>query len=161
VILTLCISVLALAVSMGVLIWQIVSWRRSGPRVRVIWFQGTYSPPWAKKSRSAAGAVGFIEVRAENFGRLGTEVQAFGFQLPDGQFIHASSDYKGVPVELPKALPPGGLVSVRYDVPSLWMALANDLISGKGVRPFVATGHGRVVGKPFDLGEIKQRLGPS
>ena len=45
VILTLSISLLALAVAGASLTWQIVSWRRSGPRVTVKTFSGFSTMP--------------------------------------------------------------------------------------------------------------------
>jgi hypothetical protein len=145
VVLTLCIALLALAVSGGALIWQIVSWRRSGPRVRVVRIQGigvgTLDPTW------------FIGVQAKNSGRLETEVQQFGFRLPNDKTITSLQNYIGQPVLLPKALPAGGTVSVQYSAQGVREALNRDGHSGKRARPFVDTGHGRFWGKRINLGE--------
>jgi hypothetical protein len=143
VILTLCISVLALAVSIGVLIWQIISWRRSGPRVRVTRIQGIGGTP---------DGLWFVGVKAENSGRLGTEIQQFGFRLPNRQILTALENFIGQPIQLPSALPPGGSASVEYNVLGIRQALNQASHDGKGARPFVQTGHGTFEGDVIDLG---------
>ncbi|OMC42373.1 hypothetical protein A5744_15805 [Mycobacterium sp. IS-1264] len=143
-ILTLCISSLALAVSIGVLIWQIISWRRSGPRLRVVRIQGI---------GGTARGVWFIGVQAENSGRLGTQVQTFGFQLPNGDTIQAGEDFLGQAIQLPMDLPPGGKASVTYNIAGIRRALDQSGHDGRGARPFVTTGHGRFAGKPINLGD--------
>jgi hypothetical protein len=102
VILTLCISLLALAVSGASLTSQIVSWRRSCPRVSVKTVSGIGGRP----------GVRFVGVEATNSGRLGTEIEQFGFQLPNGRHIQAIHDYLGQPVELPMPLAPGRAATI-------------------------------------------------
>ena len=92
VILTLCLSVLALIVSVTALIWQVVSWRRSGPQVRV-------------SSRvGVADTVPFVSIEITNAGRMATEVNQLGFQLSaldDRQHIVMFRDALGMLVALP------------------------------------------------------------
>ncbi|MEE2852230.1 MAG: hypothetical protein VX424_06200 [Actinomycetota bacterium] len=140
-ILTLCISGLAFVLSVISVVWQVVSWRRSGPRIKVKRIHGIGGPPQG---------VWLIGVQAENSGRLGTQVQQFGFQLPDGQFITALEDFLGMPIQLPMELPAGGVVAARYNALHIRNALAGRRF-GKRVRPFVETGHGRYIGKKIDL----------
>lgn len=76
----------------------------------------------------------FIGIEATDSGRLGTEIQHFGFQLPNKHHIQDLADFVGQPVNLP-------------------MALASQGISGENVRPYVVTGHGRVEGAEIHLGD--------
>jgi hypothetical protein len=153
VILTLCIAVLSFAVSAVALTWQVVSWRRSGPRlaVRTKWgFAG--SPP---------DAVWFISIEVKNSGRLGTEVDHVGFQLSRRQArrqIVAMEDVLGLPIRLPIALAPGASARVMYSVPGLLGALRRERVSGKRARPYVDTGHGRRLGKRIHLGKMLHEL---
>ena len=140
VILSLCISGLAFVMSGVALGWQIISWRRSGPRVEVARIQGI---------GATAEGMWFIGVRARNSGRLGTTAQQFGFQLPKGQVITSLYDWLRQPIQLPMDLPPGGDASVMYSVQGVQEALAQlpAKTARKKVRPFVTTGHGRFEGK--------------
>jgi hypothetical protein len=97
--------------------------------------------------------VWFTGVKAGNSGRLGTEVQLFGFQLPNGMTIQAVEDFMGQPIRLPMPLPPGGTASVMYGARAIRHALDGSGQSGAGARPFVETGHGRFEGEPVDLGK--------
>jgi hypothetical protein len=138
VILTLCIALLSLLLAGIALGWQVVSWRRSGPRVKVSAGWGFYS----------TGA-GLIFITATNSGRLGTEIGSCGFDLPDDRQI-VDPD-----VQLPTTeLAPGGSVSVRFNPDRLRIPLAEQAVTGKGVRPWVQTGHGRIRGKRVHLGEL-------
>jgi hypothetical protein len=144
VILTLCVSVVALAVAGGSLTWQIVSWRRSGPRVSVKTTSGIGGMP---------PGVWFVGVEATNSGRLGTEIGQFGFQLPNGRHIQSIHDFLGQPVQLPMPLAPGRTVSMLYAAQDIREILRQQGISGENVRPYVSTGHGRVEGHAIHLGE--------
>lgn len=121
-------------VSLG---WQIVSWRRSGPRIKVERIQGRgvghLDPTW------------FIGVKADNSGRLQTQVQQFGFQLLDGESISPTGNYHGNPIRV-MDLPPGGTASLEYDAQEIRDALAGrrlrkwpHIFARKNVRPFVVT----------------------
>ena len=143
VILTLCISLLALAIAGISLTWQIISWRHSGPRVSVKTTQGVGGDP----------PVWFVGVEATNSGRLGTEVQQFGFQLPNGRHLQNIYDFLGQPIQLPMPLGPGGTASMTYRAEDIRRLLREQGISGENVRPYVSTGHGRVEGHAIHLGE--------
>ena len=82
----------------------------------------------------------FIGIEATDSGRLGTEIQHFGFQLPNKHHIQALADFVGQPVNLPMALGPGRTVTMRYNPDKLRAALASQGISGENVRPYVVTG---------------------
>ncbi len=144
VILTLCISLLALAVSGASLTWQIISWRRSGPRVSVKTISGIGGMP---------PGVWFVGIEATNSGRLGTEIGQFGFQLPNGRHIQAIHDFLGQPVELPMPLGPGRKATMTYAAQHIREVLREEGISGENVRPYVSTGHGRFEGDAIHLGE--------
>jgi hypothetical protein len=150
VILTLCISLLALAVAGASLTWQIISWRRSSPRVSVKTVSGIGGRP----------GVWFVGVEATNSGRLGIEIEQFGFQLPNGRHIQAIHDYLGQPVELPMPLAPGRTATMRYAARHIWEILRQEGVSGENVRPYVAANwrpvsseHGRFEGDAIHLGQ--------
>jgi len=86
VVLTLGISLLALAVSGASLTWQIISWRRGGPRVAVTTHIG--NRPWRVVRRH----------RGDQFGTPRTEIKQFGFQLPNGRHMQNIYDFLGQPV---------------------------------------------------------------
>lgn len=147
-ILTLGISGFALVLSVVSLGWQVVSWRRNGPRVKVVRIQGI--------GPGRPQGVWFIGVEARNSGRLGTQVQQFGFQLPNHQVITVPEDFMGRPIGN-MDLPPGGTASAMYNARDIRDALAEHRITKK-VRPFVVTGHGRFEGKRVDLvGDVNRQ----
>lgn len=141
-VLTLCISVLALLVAGGSLCWQITSWRRSGPRVSV------------RALSAATPQGGCIVIEATNSGRLSTEVTSCGFDLPGGRHIQNPISFFGAPHPLPANLAAGGSVSFHYHPEGLRQPLVGEKVSGEGVRPYVVTGHGRVQGAPIHLGKM-------
>jgi hypothetical protein len=149
VVFTLCISLAALAVAIGTLIWSVISWRRSGPRVKVIRTHGAAFPTEME--------LYFIGIRATNSGRLATQLRNAGFQLPNGTYVTALKDFLGLPVQYPKELSPGATIEIDFDVKDLRHALAGRRF-GKKVRPFVETGHGVVRGKAIDLAQEVDRL---
>jgi hypothetical protein len=149
VILTLCISLLALAVGGGSLTWQIISWRRSGPQVSVKTTSGIGGMP---------PGVWFVGIEATNSGRLGTEISQFGFQLPNGRHLQNIYDFLGQPVQLPMPLGPGHKAGMTYAAQHIREILREEGISGENVRPYVTTGHGRVEGDVIHLGEWIEHL---
>ena len=134
---TLTIASFALVTSVGVLVWQIVSWVRTGPRVSV---EARWSMTFEEHPDE------FYTVSATNSGRTETQVSQFGFQLPDGtQLIELHSYF--MPVTLPLVLPPGGTVEFTYSIPWMRRSIAAQDVPVTSVRPFVQTGHGRVHGQ--------------
>lgn len=139
---TLCVSVLALLMSAAALGWQVVSWRRSGARLRVVTAQGIVgSPP---------SGSWFFSVDISNTGRLATEVSGVGFQLArsDNRMqIVDILDVFGMQIALPQTLEPGASMSVRYAPERLAEVLRDQQLSGRRARPFANTGHGRTLGR--------------
>jgi hypothetical protein len=64
----------------GSLTWQVISWRRSGPRV-------TVKTTWGIITGTPRHGAWFVGIDAKNSGRLGTQVHQFGFKLPNGRTI--------------------------------------------------------------------------
>jgi len=150
IVLSLVLSSLAFLVALGSLVWQITSWRRSGPRLSV-------------RARSAFAAVGggLIVIEAKNAGRLATEIQTCGFDLPGGRQIVCLYDFFGQPFGLPAQLPAGGTVDFNYNPRDVLIPFIDEGIVGDGVRAFVQTGHGRIRSDPFHLGRMLKALAPS
>lgn len=150
VVLSTALSGLALLVSFAALGWQVVSWRRSGPRVSVV-------------AHTAVTGTGgrLIVIEARNSGRLATEIQGCGFDLTNGRHIVCPYDFLGRPLPLPAPLPPGGTVDFHFNPSDVLQPLTGEGLSGEGTRAYVRTGHSRVRGKPFHLGEMIEALTPS
>jgi hypothetical protein len=146
VVLSTSLAAVALVVSVAALGWQVVSWRRSGPRIEV----------------AARAAVTpnqrLIVIEAKNSGRLGTEIQTCGFDLPSGRHIVCPFDFQGVPLALPAQLPAGGKVSFYFRPDDVLQPLTGEGVTGENTRVYVATGHGRFRGEPFHLGEMLKPL---
>lgn len=142
VILTLCVSVLALVVSAIALGWQVISWRRSGPRVRV-----------TSKSGFAA-AEPFVSIEITNAGRLATEISQMAFQLSrldDRKQVLMFRDVLGDLVTMPIRLAPGATVSKMFAAAAVLEVLDSNGFAGSEARPYAITGHGRTEGDQFDL----------
>jgi hypothetical protein len=144
------LSVLALVVASGSAVWQVVSWRRSGPRVEVA-------------ARAAATGFGghLVVIEAKNSGRLSTQVQACGFELPSGRHIFCPFNFEGQPLPLPAELHAGGAVSFHFNPSDVAIPFAAEEITGEGVRAYVVTGHGRIRGEEFHLGNMLKALKPT
>lgn len=149
VILTLCLSVLALVVSAVALGWQVISWRRSGPRVRV-----------TSKSGFAA-AEPFVSIEITNAGRLATEISQIAFQLSgldDQNQVLMFRDVLGDLVTMPVPLAPGATVSKMFAAGAVLEVLDTNGFAGTEARPYAITGHGRTEGDQFDLRSRVQML---
>jgi hypothetical protein len=133
VILTLCVSLLAPAVAGASRTWQIISWQRSGPRVSVKATSGIGGMP---------SGVWFVGVQATNSGRLGTEIEQFGFQLPNGRHIQNIYDFLGRPVQLPMPLGPGREATMTYAAQHIREILRGEGISGRTSGPTSRQGMG-------------------
>ena len=147
VILTLALSVLPLLMSGLSLGWQMVSWRRSGPRVKVKNINGVGGIP----------VVHVVGIQATNEGRLGTEVTGFGFLLTNEQTIQAIEDAFGFPIQLPQPLNPGGQATIYYSIEGLHRGMQQAGSGAADARPYVVTGHGRIFGPKMDLGDWVDR----
>jgi hypothetical protein len=150
VVLSTALASVALVVAIGTLAWQIVSWRRSGPRVKVT----------ARPAVTADGGR-LIVIEAVNSGRLGTEIQGCGFDLPSGTQIVCPYNFWGRVLQWPKGLGPGSTVDFHFKPRDVLEPLIGERVTGDGTRAYVRTGHGRVRGKPFHLGEMIKALTPS
>jgi hypothetical protein len=142
VILTLCVSVLALVVSAVALGWQVVSWRRSGPRVRVTSKSGF------------AGTEPFVSIEITNAGRLATEISQMAFQLSrldDRKQVLMFRDVLGALVTLPMPLAAGATVSKMFAAGAVLEVLDSNEFAGTEARPYAVTGHGRTEGDQIDL----------
>lgn len=142
VILTLCVSILALAVSAITLGWQVISWRRSGPRVRVTSKSGF------------AGTAPFVSIEITNAGRLATEISQMAFQLSsldDRNQVVMFRDVLGDLVTMPIPLAPGATVSKLFAASAVLEVLDGNEFAGTEARPYAITGHGRTEGDQFDL----------
>jgi hypothetical protein len=100
-----------------------------------------------------------VVVEASNAGRLATEVQACGFDLRSGRHIVCPFDFLGEPIQLPAELPPGGTVAFHFNAADISTPLnVEGDGAGEGVRAYVVTGHGRIRGDAFHLGNMLQAL---
>lgn len=142
-------SGVAIVMSVIALVWQVISWRRSGPGVSV-----------AARAGAAGTGESVVVIEAKNSGRLATEIQGCGFDLPSGRQIVRLVDFFGQPLQLPAQLAAGGEVNFHLHAPDVAIPLAAERVTSEGVRAFVRTGHGRINGKPFHLGEVLAALAP-
>lgn len=142
VLLPLCVSILALVVSAIALGWQVISWRRSGPRVRVTSKSGfTASEP-------------FVSIEIANAGRLATEISQITFQLSrldDRKQVLMFRDVLGDLVTMPIPLPPGTTVSKMFAAGEVLEVLDTNGFAATETRPYAITGHGRTEGDQIDL----------
>lgn len=155
VILTLCISSAAFLLSIIALAWQVISWRRSGARLKVTTTWGVFDTP-------AGTGRWFLGITVRNRGRLATEIDQIGFQLPrwrqHRQLVVPTMDAMGSPIQRPIPLGPGASTSLTFDVPSTLAGLRQAGLSGKGARPFADTGHGRTRGGRRNIGKMLEEL---
>jgi hypothetical protein len=141
-------------VSITVLVWQVISWRRSGARLHVATKWGIAGvPPTARW---------FISIEARNTGRLATEINQVGFQMAQAEERRQIVDFEdvlGMPIQLPRTLAAGGTTSVMYAADRLLATLHNEGLTGKDARPYVDTGAGRTFGRrKQDLCEMARKL---
>ena len=149
VVLSTALAGVALAISIATFVWQVVSWRRSGPRVKV-------------SARAAVTGDGgrLIIIEAVNSGRLGTEVQGCGFDLPSKRHIVCLYDAFGRPFQFPADLGPGRSIDFHFHPRDVLKPLIDEKVTGSDTRAYVQTGHGRVRGDEFHLGEMIKALAP-
>ena len=84
----------------------------------------------------------FVAVEARNSGRLATEVEQFGWQLPNGRTLQNVYDVLGQLVRLPVQLGSGGKVTMHYEAADIRRLLREEGVSRENVRPYVVTGTG-------------------
>jgi hypothetical protein len=100
----------------------------------------------------------FIEV--VNSGRLGTEIQGCGFDLITGRHIVCLYDAFGQPFQLPADLGPGRSIDFHFHPRDVLKPLIDEGVTGSGTRAYVRTGHGRIQGDAFHLGDMIKALAP-
>jgi hypothetical protein len=141
--------------SLITLIWQVMSWRRSGARLKVATTWGIFGTP--------PNGTWFLGITVRNGGRLATEIDQLGYQLPRWRqrrrLVVPTVDALGRPIQLPIPLGPGESTSVMYDVAGTLAGLREAGLSGRRARPFADTGHGRERGKRRNLGKMLEELG--
>jgi hypothetical protein len=71
-----------------------------------------------------------VAIAARNSGCLGTEVQQFGLQPPNGRHVQNIYDFLGQPVQLPMPLGPGGTATMTYPAEDIRRLLREQGISG-------------------------------
>jgi hypothetical protein len=108
------VAVVAVCLGGASLIWQVSTWRRSGPEVRVYVHEAPFHRPIdAGGLRSVGENTGSVTVRAVNTGRVPAIVTAWGFHLRGetelGDMIFP--DDPSVPTEVP----PQGVVWFRVE----------------------------------------------
>jgi hypothetical protein len=141
---TLAVAVAALVISLVSFGWQVLAWLRSGPRLHV-------AAQWGVVLGTPG--IQLVAVVATNSGRLETQIERVGFQLLGGRQLVDWEDVLGQPFQLPVVLKPGGVASFDHSARRLRQTLIEEQSSGEGTRPYVQTGHGRVLGKPINLGK--------
>lgn len=109
--LTLCISSAAFLLSIISLIWPVISWRRSGARLKVTTTWGIFDAPLGTGRW-------FLGITVRNERRLGTEIDRIGFQLPrwrqHGQLIVPTVDALSRPIQQSIPLGPGAQSTLRW-----------------------------------------------
>lgn len=125
--------------------WQVASWLREGPRVKV---------KLSSAFPSYGGQLGphHYQVSAVNLGRSPLALSGWGFELPSGNstFMAAPLPFS---VPLPHTLEGGHEASFYVEV----AALESQIQRGTMLRPFVNTALGKVYGKGSRLGVSSQR----
>ena len=131
------VSIVALVLSIGSLSWQVWSWRRSGPVVRVTvsnivpTYQGQGTGDW------------HTAVTATNTGRAATTVTTWAFELPNG---HNSFTIYPVPISAPLPFRLEAHASASWYVPTqeLMTMCAENHVDHKELRAWVEVGTGKV-----------------
>jgi hypothetical protein len=134
------ISICALVVSVVSLSWQVVSWLRAGPVIKV---KGHSSFPYV------GGVVGdhHLSVTATNEGRAAATITGWGLALPNGSsIVPHSAPLPGVP-DLPHRLESHAEASWHVLHTELVHACTAQGVDISQVRPFVhVAGRGKVTG---------------
>jgi len=130
------LSIAAITLSIISLGWQIWSWARSGPRIKV---SVTYS---------AAVLDGFIGethavVQAVNSGRAAATVSGFGFDVPGG-FSFVVTNPAPWSATLPCRMEPHSTASWHVSTEQLLAACRQNSIQPEDLRAFVNTATGKV-----------------
>jgi hypothetical protein len=104
---SLVLGIVGTATGLGALAWQVITWRRSGPIVRVA----------GNCSTGLAGKTGVVDITAWNEGRGPVSVIVCGLQWPDGSMVVTPQPLQGSDV-LPFQLEPGSIGQWQIPVPA-------------------------------------------
>lgn len=135
-------AIIALTLSASSIGWQVVSWFRSGARLRV------RVEVAARLGLPRHAGRWLLAIRAANAGRGNTVISEVGFRLPTGETLIAQQSDHEDNVSLPKTIEPGGIL--LYKIPGGRVSReVLDLVVTEPteLKPYVLTGHGRELGK--------------
>lgn len=144
------VSVLALLVAAASLVWQVTSWRRSGPRVKVE--TANSFPVFDRLDGGRDLGDHHVEVKAYNRGRAPVTLTAWGLQLPGGRTAISRGTAWSAP--MPHRLEPGAEAGWHLPADEVRAVCAEQGVTFRQVRGFVALAGGKRVraGKPVPLG---------
>lgn len=131
------VALVGVVIASASLAWQVYSWRRTGPALKV-------SASNALVASGPRTGVNLIQVKAVNRGRSSLQVTGWGFQLPDGSAWFGARQYR-FSSPLPTTLDGGHEAAFFVEEHALHDYLAN----GTPLIPFVNTSLGRVEGRPI------------
>jgi hypothetical protein len=131
---SLVLSVVAVTLATLSLGWNIYSWHRAGARLKVTASSlMTYGPPMGQQT--------FIAIEVVNNGRLATQVQMVGFELPTGEILIAPQ--AAIPgVSLPHGLDPGASFVYPMSAEDLKGHVSRTGLTTQDIRPYATCGHG-------------------
>ncbi|WP_291474285.1 hypothetical protein [Corynebacterium sp.] len=142
-VITLVISGVAIVLSAFALVWQVVSWRRSGPRITV-----------QADSGISIGPMGTFEIltfTVSNEGRASTQVRTVDFVRSDGEGMIAIFPEAFLDKKPPLDLQPGFQETLVLRLDAIAKTLSEKGISPQSLVPRARSGHGDVTGKSTPL----------
>jgi hypothetical protein len=128
------VAILALLASIASLAWQVYSWRRSGPHVKV-----TVSN--AIPMFDHGPGEHHIDVTAANRGRAATTVLSWGFSLPGDQSV-VVTNASNWSAPLPHRLEPGSEASWSVEAAEIRQVAAEHGLRFSEIVPFVRVAGG-------------------
>ncbi|MEJ6013376.1 hypothetical protein WG936_05960 [Corynebacterium sp. H127] len=118
------------------MIWQVVAWKNSGPRVEVSGVQGfSYGP---------LGTFRLFSIDVKNSGRLATVVNYLRLRAGEKDIVFFQE--RLLEGRWPVELPPGGVTSFKLRMSELAEICLKDGCDIMLLRPLVETGHGSFTG---------------
>jgi hypothetical protein len=144
------VSVLALVVAASSLVWQVISWRRSGPQVKVETANSfpVFDEPGGRRDLGDH----HVEVKAYNGGRAPVTLTAWGLQLPGGRTAISRGTAWSSP--MPHRLEPGAEAGWHMSADEVRAVCAEQGVTFRQVHGFVTLAGGERVRarKPVPLG---------
>lgn len=139
-IITLVIAVLGLALAIAGFVWQLVTWRYEGAKIRVA--LSTVFPVHGDQLGDPHHCV-----TATNVGRSPVSLTNWGFELPDGGSTYMRRPLP-ISTPLPHTLDGGQQASFHCAYKELRASLHRSVPAGVVLRPYVSTAlHGKVYAK--------------